>query len=104
MDMHRLEFPEYQHRIITFLISESFLSSNVREEMAGRMLTQHLPLKKRLNMRMVIIVKMCCAVYLLAFPVWVLACFLLGSELGKVVVCLYLKARKLNSKRELVEL
>ena len=69
--MRRLEFPEYQHRIITFLISDSFLrSSNVREEMAGRMLTQHLPLK-RLNMRMVTTVKVYSAMYLLAFPVWV---------------------------------
>ena len=82
MDMRRLEFPEYQHRIITLLISDSFLrSSNVREEMAGRTLTQHLPLT-RLNMRMVTTVKVCCAMYLLAFPVWVF----LGGGVGKVVV------------------
>lgn len=82
MDMRRLEFPEYQHRIITLLISDSFLrSSNVREEMAGRTLTQHLPLK-RLNTRMVTTVKVCCAMHLLAFPVWVF----LGGGVGKVVV------------------
>lgn len=101
MDMRRLEFPEYQHRIITFLISDSFLrSSNVREEMAGRTLTQHLPLK-RLNMRMVTTVKVCSAMYLLAFPVWV---FFWGVGWGRLLFCLYLKTRKLNSKRKLVEL
>lgn len=85
-------------------MSHFLRSSNVREEMAGRMLTQHLPLK-RLNMRMVIIVKMCCAVYLLAFPVWVFwRVFSWGVGWGRLLFCLYLKARKLNSKRKLVEL
>lgn len=50
-------------------------------------------------MRMVIIVKMCCAVYLTAFPVWVFwRVFSWGVGWGRLLFCLYLKARKLNSK------
>lgn len=48
IDMCRLEFSkEYQHRVKTFLINDSFIGSScVCREMAGNMFVQSLPVKQ----------------------------------------------------------
>lgn len=63
MDMHRLEFPEeYPHKVTTFLISDSFLSSHMPKEVTGNTFVQCPPLKW-LNVDVIKFVQICYVIY-----------------------------------------